>query len=48
MSSRSRARGCEPGLDDIVLVCSPGALAALDGPHAGYLEPIVRRFREHR
>ncbi|MEV5646298.1 hypothetical protein AB0L67_40440 [Streptomyces flaveolus] len=34
-------------LDDIVLVSSPDELAGLDGPHADYLEPIVRRFCEH-
>ncbi|MFI8266674.1 MULTISPECIES: NUDIX hydrolase [unclassified Streptomyces] len=39
-----RAQGREPELDDIALVSSPQELARLSGPHADYLEPIVRRF----
>ncbi|WP_254076488.1 NUDIX domain-containing protein [Streptomyces pacificus] len=39
-----RARGREPELDGIALVRSPGELAGLSGPHADYLEPIVRRY----
>ncbi|WP_225828507.1 NUDIX domain-containing protein [Streptomyces naphthomycinicus] len=39
-----RAQGREPELDDIALVSSPQELAGLAGPHADYLEPIVRRF----
>ncbi|GGT58956.1 hypothetical protein GCM10010271_72940 [Streptomyces kurssanovii] len=39
-----RAQGCEPELDKIALVHSPGELAGLAGPHADYLQPIVRRY----
>lgn len=39
-----RVQGREPELDDIALVRSPEELAGLAGPHADYLEPIVRRF----
>ncbi|MFD5425524.1 NUDIX domain-containing protein [Streptomyces sp. NPDC127084] len=39
-----RDEGREPELDDIALVRSPDELAGLAGPHADYLEPIVRRF----
>lgn len=39
-----RCQGREPELDDIALVRSPDELAGLAGPHADYLEPIVRRF----
>ncbi|WP_338676015.1 NUDIX domain-containing protein [Streptomyces sp. SCSIO 30461] len=39
-----RVQGREPELDDIALVRSPDELAGLAGPHADYLEPIVRRF----
>lgn len=39
-----RVQGREPELDDIALVRSPAELAALAGPHADYLEPVVRRF----
>ncbi|MGW7199383.1 hypothetical protein [Streptomyces chryseus] len=43
-----RARGREPELDDIALVRSPGELVGLVGPHADYLEPIVRRYAAGR
>ncbi|MFJ8547151.1 NUDIX domain-containing protein [Streptomyces sp. NPDC093586] len=43
-----RSQGREPELDAIVLVRSPDELAGLNGPHADYLEPIVRRFAERR
>ncbi|MFJ8086274.1 hypothetical protein ACIQ6Y_37635 [Streptomyces sp. NPDC096205] len=43
-----RVRGSEPELDDIALVHSPGELEGLAGPHADYLEPIVRRFTRGR
>ncbi|MFD5268817.1 NUDIX hydrolase [Streptomyces sp. NPDC058335] len=39
-----RAEGREPELDEIALVRSPDELAALEGPHADYLEPVVRRY----
>ncbi|MFJ3979219.1 NUDIX hydrolase [Streptomyces sp. NPDC090021] len=39
-----RAQGREPELDDIALVSSPRDLEFLSGPHADYLEPLVRRF----
>ncbi|MET7313599.1 NUDIX hydrolase [Streptomyces sp. NPDC005134] len=43
-AAAERIQGREPELDDIVLVRSPDELAALAGPHADYLKPIVRRF----
>ncbi|MFE9406831.1 NUDIX domain-containing protein [Streptomyces sp. NPDC006530] len=43
-SAAERAQGREPELDDIALVGSPQELLGLPGPHADYLEPIVRRF----
>ncbi|AKH86900.1 NUDIX hydrolase [Streptomyces sp. CNQ-509] len=43
-----RAQGREPELDDIALVASPEEVAGLAGPHADYLEPIIRRFCERR
>ncbi len=39
-----QALGREPELDQIALVRSPDDLAELDGPHADYLEPVVRRY----
>ncbi|MFF7534639.1 NUDIX domain-containing protein [Streptomyces bobili] len=39
-----RAEGREPELDEIALVRSPDELAGLEGPHADYLEPVVRRY----
>ncbi|MEU4835233.1 NUDIX domain-containing protein [Streptosporangium sp. NPDC023615] len=44
MVSCERARGRDPELDRIALVDSPAGLARLDGPHADYLEPVVRRY----
>ncbi|MFE5773181.1 NUDIX hydrolase [Streptomyces sp. NPDC056485] len=41
-----RGHGREPELDDIVLVGSPRELKYLSGPHADYLEPLVRRFTD--
>ncbi|WP_432135086.1 MULTISPECIES: NUDIX hydrolase [unclassified Streptomyces] len=43
-----RAQGRTPELDDMALVRAPGELAGLAGPHADYLEPIVRRYFGHR
>ncbi|MFJ4964139.1 NUDIX domain-containing protein [Streptomyces sp. NPDC088729] len=43
-SAAERVQGRVPELDDIALVRSPEELAALTGPHADYLEPVVRRF----
>ncbi|MFI5685331.1 NUDIX hydrolase [Streptomyces sp. NPDC051636] len=42
------AQGGDPEFDRIALVGSPGDLAALDGPHVDYLEPVVRHFAEAR
>ncbi|MEU2955625.1 hypothetical protein ACIOUE_38445 [Streptomyces xanthochromogenes] len=39
-----RAEGRDPELDAIAFVGSPDELAPLEGPHADYLEPIVRRY----
>ncbi|GGT54944.1 DNA mismatch repair protein MutT [Streptomyces kurssanovii] len=39
-----RAQGREPELDKIALVRSSDELAGLVGPHADYLEPVVRRY----
>ncbi|MEV1204769.1 NUDIX hydrolase [Microbispora rosea] len=38
------ALGRDPELDRITLVRSPAELARLSGPHADYLEPVVRRY----
>ncbi|MEU6406538.1 NUDIX domain-containing protein [Streptomyces sp. NPDC046985] len=43
-AAAERAQGREPELDGIALVRSPDELAVLSGPHADYLEPVVRRF----
>jgi hypothetical protein len=43
-AAAERRQGREPELDTIVPVGSPDELAGLDGPHADYLQPIVRRF----
>ncbi|MEU2159456.1 NUDIX domain-containing protein [Streptomyces sp. NPDC019396] len=43
-AAAERTQGREPELDAIALVRSPQELAGLSGPHADYLEPIVRRF----
>ncbi|MCG8971363.1 NUDIX domain-containing protein [Streptomyces sp. CL12-4] len=47
-AAAERVQGREPELDNIALVRSPDELTALNGPHADYLEPIVRRFYENR
>jgi 8-oxo-dGTP pyrophosphatase MutT (NUDIX family) len=47
-AAAERSQGREPELDTIVLVGSPDELAGLDGPHADYLQPLVRRFFEQR
>jgi 8-oxo-dGTP pyrophosphatase MutT (NUDIX family) len=47
-AAAERVLGREPELDTIVLVRSPEELAGLDGPHADYLEPVVRRFCDRR
>lgn len=47
-AAAERVQGLEPELDDIALVRSPVELAGLAGPHADYLEPIVRRFSGRR
>ncbi|MGW0392251.1 NUDIX hydrolase [Streptomyces sp. NPDC003042] len=41
-----RAQDREPELDEIALVRSPDELARLVGPHADYLEPVVRRYTQ--
>ncbi|WP_329551672.1 NUDIX hydrolase [Streptomyces sp. NBC_00696] len=46
MAAAERAQGREPELDDIVLIHSTAQLPLLAGPHADYLEPIVRRYEE--
>lgn len=43
-----RAQGRDPELDEIAFMRSPGELAGLAGPHADYLEPIVRRYTAGR
>lgn len=43
MAAAERAQGREPELDDIALIHSTAQLPLLVGPHADYLEPIVRR-----
>ncbi|CAL9328694.1 hypothetical protein SUDANB146_06479 [Streptomyces sp. enrichment culture] len=45
-AAAERSQGRDPELDAIVLLGSPDELAGLDGPHADYLAPIVRRFFE--
>ncbi|MER7109428.1 NUDIX hydrolase [Streptomyces sp. NPDC000229] len=44
VTAAERAHGRDPELDRIALVSSPSDLADLDGPHADYLEPVVRRY----
>ncbi|MFG2517038.1 NUDIX domain-containing protein [Streptomyces sp. NPDC048584] len=43
-AAAERAQDREPELADIALLRSPDEPAGLSGPHADYLEPIVRRF----
>ncbi|MFF4323758.1 NUDIX hydrolase [Streptomyces sp. NPDC001568] len=45
-AAADRAQGREPELDDIALVSSQRDLEFLSGPHADYLEPLVRRFTD--
>ncbi|CAM5598642.1 hypothetical protein STENM36S_05050 [Streptomyces tendae] len=47
-AAAERVEGREAELDNIAFVRSPDELIGLKGPHADYLEPIVRRFYEHR
>ena len=44
MAAAERAQGREPELDTIALIRSTAQLPDLAGPHADYLEPIVRRY----
>nr|WP_241562614.1 NUDIX domain-containing protein [Streptomyces hoynatensis] len=46
VTAADRARGVVSELDRIALIGSVAELGELDGPHADYLEPIVRRFLE--
>ncbi|MEV5708644.1 NUDIX domain-containing protein [Actinoallomurus sp. NPDC052274] len=39
-----RALGGVPELDWIAMVTGPDGVAALEGPHVDYLEPLVRRY----
>ncbi|MFH9575610.1 NUDIX hydrolase [Streptomyces sp. NPDC017454] len=48
VAAAERAQGREPELDGIALVRSPDELVGLAGPHADYLEPVVRRFSGSR
>ncbi|GGP75824.1 hypothetical protein GCM10010214_58890 [Streptomyces abikoensis] len=41
-----RSAGREPELAEVVFVRSPHELAGLAGPHAGHVEPVVRRYAE--
>ncbi|MFI6055938.1 NUDIX hydrolase [Streptomyces violascens] len=43
-AAADRVQGREPELDDMALVRAPAELAALSGPHADYLAPVVCRF----
>ncbi|MEU2428428.1 NUDIX domain-containing protein [Streptomyces sp. NPDC007861] len=47
-AAAEREQGREPELTDIALLHSPDELADLVGPHADYLEPIVRRYARRR
>lgn len=44
VTATERAQGRNPELDQIMLVRSPAELAHLTGPHADYLEPVLRRY----
>jgi 8-oxo-dGTP pyrophosphatase MutT (NUDIX family) len=46
MAAAERAQGREPELDNIFLIHSTAQLPLMVGPHADYLEPIVRRYAE--
>ncbi|WP_309506014.1 hypothetical protein [Streptomyces pyxinicus] len=43
MRAEESARGTDTEFDRIELVHPPTGLAALDGPHVDYLEPVLRR-----
>lgn len=43
-----RADGRDPELDRIALVRSAADFVDLDGPHADYLAPVVRRYARER
>lgn len=45
-AAAERAKGRDPELDQFALVSSPDQIAALDGPHADYLEPVVRHYTQ--
>ncbi len=46
MAAAETAQGRDPELDRIALIHSTAQLPDLMGPHADYLEPIVRRYTE--
>ncbi|WP_427924069.1 NUDIX domain-containing protein [Streptomyces sp. cg40] len=46
MAAAETAQGREPELNRIALIGSTAQLPDLAGPHADYLEPIVRRYAE--
>lgn len=46
VAAAERAAGHEPELAEIAFVASPHELAGLTGPHADYVEPLVRRYAE--
>lgn len=46
MAAAETAQGRDPELDRIALIDSTARLPDLVGPHADYLEPIVRRYTE--
>ncbi|MFJ5303430.1 NUDIX domain-containing protein [Streptomyces sp. NPDC088350] len=46
MAAAETAQGRDPELDRVALIRSTAQLPDLTGPHADYLEPIVRRYAE--
>ncbi len=46
LTAAERTSGRVPELDRIALVRSPTELAGLEGPHADYVEPVVRRWAQ--
>ncbi|MEU3353089.1 NUDIX domain-containing protein [Streptomyces sp. NPDC037389] len=46
VAAAERAAGREPELAEIAFVRSPHELVGLTGPHADYVEPVVRRYTE--
>ncbi|MFF4395087.1 NUDIX hydrolase [Streptomyces sp. NPDC001480] len=46
LAAVEKAEGHGPEFDRIALIRSPDELAALDGPHVDYLEPVVRHLAE--